>query len=178
MSDTIGDPSLAGQVARWHTTPTSRAQSVGEHSWQVARILLAIWPEAPQPVLKEALFHDVGEINVGDTPYFAKANPPVRAALHALERTTRLRMTIPWGVPFPPVLDEHALHWLDVAHAIADWEFIFQECVMGNLFMKNWAEIARERVLKMVREAPPNSDLQRARVAEYYRKRWEAWTLL
>jgi hypothetical protein len=169
------DPTLAGQVARWHAAPTLRSQSVAEHSWQVARVLLAIWPEAPASLLRETLFHDVGEIGTGDVPSHAKSDEILRIRLSSLEKTARLHMVLPWGVPPPKLLNPFEAFWLGVAHEIADWEFLVQEVLMGNRMMSRWMEGARGRVDWQLDNVPSDSDLQKTRATEYIRKRKEAW---
>ena len=89
------DPRMAGEIARYHTELTLRPQSVASHSWNVARILLAVWPETPRHLLVEALMHDVGEVFAGDSPSPAKwAHPPLKLAVDEVEDTTRLAMVL------------------------------------------------------------------------------------
>lgn len=67
MIDIRTDPRLAGEVSRYHTWPHLRQQSVAEHSWQVMRIMLAIYPMVPRVLLIHCMAHDAGEI--GDRNY-------------------------------------------------------------------------------------------------------------
>jgi 5'-deoxynucleotidase YfbR-like HD superfamily hydrolase len=65
------------QVQRWHTRSSLRAQSVAEHSHQVALLALFIAPETitmeeAQQLVYLALVHDAHEAEFGDTPYPAK----------------------------------------------------------------------------------------------------------
>lgn len=71
-----------GQVTRWHTTETTRAQTIGEHSARVA--LLAVWlghqlglnrfPALYElETLRLALIHDAPETQYGDVPAPTKA---------------------------------------------------------------------------------------------------------
>jgi len=66
--------SMAGRVKRWHTAETTTPQSVAEHSFGVALILLRIVPEERMSLnlLKAALLHDMGELETGDIPYATK----------------------------------------------------------------------------------------------------------
>jgi hypothetical protein len=175
VSDGGFDPAFAGQVARWHATPTVRSQTVGEHSWQVARVLLAIWPDAPVTLLTETLFHDVGELGTGDVPSYAKLDEALRTKLEYIEKNARLRMVIPWGVPHPRELPPKELFWLRVAHQIADWEFLLQEVIMGNRLVEGWISSIRSGVERSLEQPPPHCDLQSARAKEYMSRRKEAW---
>lgn len=75
----------AGAVKRCHTART-RGQSVAEHSWGVAMLLLAVYPIASRAALEYALTHDLPELFTGDTPANAKwAAPALESALREME---------------------------------------------------------------------------------------------
>ncbi len=61
----------AGRVRRWHTI-AGLNQSVAEHSWGVAVLLLLHDPHVTVNALREALIHDVHERWLGDLPTMAK----------------------------------------------------------------------------------------------------------
>lgn len=130
----IADPRRAGRVARYHTWPHIREQTVAEHSWQVARIVRAVWPAAPLDLIYYCLFHDLGEVAAGDPPYPAKRMNPDLAREHAkIERSTYLAMAVPWGLP-PIYIDEDSLEYLvfRAAHYIEMWEWALDEIALGN----------------------------------------------
>lgn len=60
-----------GQVRRYHTHRTIGHQTVAEHSWGVATILLQICLPSKE-LLCAALYHDVAEATTGDVPANAK----------------------------------------------------------------------------------------------------------
>src|SRR5947208_2732904 len=92
----ILDPRRAGRVLRYHTWPHIRPQTVAEHGWQVARILLAWWPSASQELVNHCLFHDVGEVAAGDVPFPAKRDDEALRRTHdSTEMDAYLKMTIP-----------------------------------------------------------------------------------
>jgi 5'-deoxynucleotidase YfbR-like HD superfamily hydrolase len=64
----VRDPRAAGNVRRYHTWAVIKEQTVAEHTWQIMRILLTVWPEAPRKVIVHALMHDAGEMS-GDIQY-------------------------------------------------------------------------------------------------------------
>jgi 5'-deoxynucleotidase YfbR-like HD superfamily hydrolase len=59
----------SGGVLRFHAVPGMTKQTVAEHSWGVAVILIQILPEACGSVLRHALFHDIAEVETGDIPH-------------------------------------------------------------------------------------------------------------
>lgn len=127
------DPRRAGQVTRYHTWPRVREQSVGEHSWQVLRVLLAIWPDAPRHVMVHAVTHDVGETGPGDAPYPSKANSPVLKAEHdRIEREVHLAMSTKWSLPPPSDLTVIERDVFKMAEYIEMWEWGLGELELGN----------------------------------------------
>lgn len=129
------DPRLAGEVARYHTWPHIKVQTVAAHSWHVIRILLAIWPEVPRHVIVEAIFHDVGEGFAGDSPFYAKrANPGLKTILDKMENDARLGMALPWGVVAPQALSDEEYKVLKVADLIEMWEHALHEIELGNVY--------------------------------------------
>jgi 5'-deoxynucleotidase YfbR-like HD superfamily hydrolase len=72
-----GDPSLveratsltdAGGTVRWHTHGKNLQQTVAEHSWGVAAIILLLKPNPSVALLRAAILHDVHEAVMGDLP--------------------------------------------------------------------------------------------------------------
>lgn len=61
----------AGAVKRFHTVRTIGNQTVAEHSFNVAMILLKITQPSAE-LLKAALYHDLPEIFTGDIPATTK----------------------------------------------------------------------------------------------------------
>lgn len=66
-------------IRRWHMIDTTRSQSIGEHSANVALLAYHIAIYAPQgyfgsasSVLAPALFHDLPEVFMGDIPTHTK----------------------------------------------------------------------------------------------------------
>jgi len=74
-------------VKRFHTIPTINEETVGQHSFGVAMVVLAITEQkASTTLLRAALFHDMAEGITGDTPFTSKAAfPMVKYALAAVE---------------------------------------------------------------------------------------------
>lgn len=127
------DPRLAGEVRRWHTRPMVHDQTVASHSWNVARLVLAIHPSASRDLLVEAIMHDVGEGGSGDTPAYAKEQSPgLREESRRLQDSSRLGMAIAWGVPSQRKLGDFEQWVLKTADLLEGWEHTLQELVIGN----------------------------------------------
>ena len=65
----------AGMVQRWHTVPGLN-QTIAEHSWGVAMLVLLQHPTASRELLAAALLHDIHEVVIGDIPSPAKIAIP------------------------------------------------------------------------------------------------------
>ncbi len=63
---------MTGGVRRCHTTPSFEYQSIGQHSWGVAMIILNLHPDPSLQLIKAALQHDMAEMWLGDVPATAK----------------------------------------------------------------------------------------------------------
>jgi hypothetical protein len=138
------DPRRAGRITRYHTWPRIQQQSNGEHSWQLQRILLAIWPDVPREILVHAITHDIGEIATGDLPFPAKArDPELKKKIDEAERSAHLRMCLPWTLPGPSKLSEEETATFKYAEFIEMWEWALDDYDMGN---RN-AELVRQRCI-------------------------------
>jgi 5'-deoxynucleotidase YfbR-like HD superfamily hydrolase len=174
------DPRMAACVDRYHTWPHIRPQSVGEHSFQIQRILLAIWPECPREVLVHAIVHDLGEVGTGDAPYPVKAeNPVLKREMDRIEDQTVLRMCLPWGVPAPKPLPEAQQQIFKLAEFIEMYEWAAQELMMGNQF----ARLVADRCFGAIRERLENirgiggyDDLAEE-ASRYVTKRAKEWSI-
>ncbi len=79
----------AGRVKRFHNTPMLTGQTVGEHSFMVASLVMLLTegqpPEVRVYLLMAALMHDVAEAATGDMPSPAKRAMDVRDAFTEYE---------------------------------------------------------------------------------------------
>lgn len=134
IDDIEADPRVAGQITRYHTWPKTREQSVGEHSWQIMRILLTLWPTAPRRLLVHAVLHDVGEM-AGDVPWPGKKNDPVLKERHdAAERVVHENMSREWCLPPAVVLGDYEHGVFKLCEYIEMWEWGLHEQNLGNRY--------------------------------------------
>jgi 5'-deoxynucleotidase YfbR-like HD superfamily hydrolase len=149
------DPRWAMQVTRYHTWPRLREQSVGEHSMQVMRILLAIWPKAPRELLIHCMVHDIGEVWSGDPPYPVKAqNPDMKEACDRVEGEAHIAMCLPWGVPPPAVLSQEERAVFKLAEFIEMMEWGLYEAALGNTMARLVVTRCREASGRLMEQVP------------------------
>lgn len=169
MSEIVrADPRLAGDVKRYHTWPVHHQQSVAHHSWNVARILLEIWPSAPREAIIYAITHDMGEVATGDVPFPVKReNPDLKAIMDRLEdgalRTMGVRV---------PELDEHWSRVLKICDLLEMMEFGIAEQVAGNHLGRVIHERTRDLILNELIWSLPAAEQRRVEDWAIGRENW------
>lgn len=178
------DARLAGRVIRYHTWPHIRQQSVGEHSWQLLRILLKIWPACPAHVLAHVVRHDCGELTTGDAPYPVKANNPVLGAEMSRVEAEGLDLQIQAGfLADTPNLSENEKWAVKLAEFIEMWEWGLEEQLLGNQFARLVAQRCLDVVYSRVRKTgyPEDGSMFKHPIAErameYVKKRKALWQI-
>lgn len=153
------DPRIAGQVTRYHTWPRHRDQSVGEHSWQIIRILLTLWPAAPRKMLVHATFHDANEM-VGDIPYPGKKRrPELKKLMSELEAMNAQDMRAKWSIPPYPVLNEYEQGVFKLCEYLEMWEYGLCEQNLGNRYGAKVAmRMLVEAAVALESLEPPSGD--------------------
>lgn len=171
------DIRLAGQVIRYHTWPHIRQQSVGEHSWQVARILLSIAPVYPG-LLKHAILHDIGEIGTGDLPYPVKANNDLLGKLmNDLEEETIENLCNRWGVQSGHELSEQERWIFKLAEFIEMWEWGMEEVIRGNNFAQLVVTRCYDKITDMMKPENVKDESVFILAGEYIFERKELWNV-
>lgn len=109
----------SGLVRRWHTDPdmAHTGETNAQHQWAVASLVLALHPAPSLDLVREALWHDVGEMGCGDLPAYFKAAQPDIAAAHA-EVEAQIRAGI---CPVITDLAPNDLDWLILCDRLAAW---------------------------------------------------------
>jgi len=138
--------SMAGRVKRWHTAETTTPQSVAEHSFGVALILLRIVPEEFMTVgiLKAALLHDMGELETGDIPYATKKrleenNRGAQAVLDQMEQEALSNCCDSFPQLSP--VEKDYLHCADLMEMFI---YALIERSRGNVFAEDWMKTLKE----------------------------------
>lgn len=127
------DPRSAGKISRYHTWERIRDQSVGEHTWQLLRIILAVHRHASPELLRWTMFHDVGERVTGDVPFPVKReNPELKRALDKMEHETLLQMATTWGAVAGIQITDEEANLLKLAEFIEMMEWGLDELALGN----------------------------------------------
>lgn len=143
------DPRSAGKVTRYHTWERLREQSVGEHTWQLLRIILAMHPSASRELLVYTMFHDVGERVTGDVPFPVKReHPEIKAAFDRMEHEATLQMATRWGAVAGVVLADEEHNLLKLAEFVEMMEWGLDEMALGNknaelVYRRCYAQAAR-----------------------------------
>lgn len=99
----------AGYVRRWHTHPFYK-QTVAEHSWGAAMIIISECPNPSANLLKAALIHDLHEAMIGDITPAGKTILNIREKEEAYKLQWLKELKIEW----PPLTDEEKW-WLEYA---------------------------------------------------------------
>lgn len=88
-----------GNIIRYHAHPLTKSQDVSAHSHRVSLVVLAVWPECRQELLKAAVYHDLSELATGDVPSTTKwAHPTLGTELNRVttewEKNRGLRVSL------------------------------------------------------------------------------------
>lgn len=127
------DTRQAGNVMRYHTWPTIRQQTIADHSWNVWRIINAIWgisygTDIPHHVTEHIMLHDCGELRTGDAPYPIKRdNPELKRVMDRLEDESLAEQGI-----FLSKITEQWKWRIKVGHTIEMMEFGLEELLLGS----------------------------------------------
>ena len=120
-----------GQVRRFHTIPTIGHQTVAEHSWGVAILILVLNPLASTELLRAALLHDVPEADTGDMPAQVKwANPMLAHELEEVEQTVMEELDI------VPLLTPAERLFLKAADKLDGMWTCYEQRCLGNKNME------------------------------------------
>lgn len=114
----------SASVRRWHANPemAQSAETNGHHQWVVASIVLYLHPQPSSALVREALWHDVGELRAGDlSAPFKDANPEFATAHAAFEAAARERICGP-----APWLTPEETRWLRFADRLASCCWMLQ----------------------------------------------------
>ena len=123
----------AGSITRFHTARVIKEETVAQHSYGVATIVLTLTRgTASRDLIIAALLHDLGEAAIGDIPSPVKASLPqeTQDAMEKMETDAIMDM-------FPRLAEDMSLepedvHTLHVADRMDGLMKCIEELQMGN----------------------------------------------
>lgn len=129
-SEVLSHFAMAGRVQRYHTWPTIKKQTVAEHSWRVATIYMQLFGLPRSPVLAYMLYHDLGELFSGDSPFYAKREfPGLKIATDTAEGIGKRNL----GIGAVHLMEEEQAN-VKISDLIEMFEFGQIEFRMGNQY--------------------------------------------
>lgn len=117
----------AAAVKRYHTKRTVRAQTNGQHSFDMLTLLLTVLPFCSKQLMLAVMLHDLPELVTGDTPGPAKrSNPVLSNALADMEESTGILF---YSGQHLTEEERTILKWLDRMEAVL---WCMEEYQLGN----------------------------------------------
>lgn len=134
----------AGGVKRYHTVPTIGQETIAAHSWGVALLILKLYPGIPsRELLAAAIYHDIPESVVGDTPANAKWQfPDLAVATSRAEDTIALYME----VEYEESLDKQERDWLRWCDLLDIAFYCHEQYQLGNRTVVPMMERVRRKL--------------------------------
>ncbi len=84
---------FAGETLRYHTWPTHQQQTVASHTWQLFRIYFQCFGSIAPATATYILWHDAGELVLGDLPFPIKSqSPPLKKLCDGIENLAVVKM--------------------------------------------------------------------------------------
>lgn len=131
-------------VLRWHTQRMLRQQTVAEHSFRAALILLAVYPDCRIELLRAMLTHDLAEIETGDVPATTKwAHPALAKELKNIESDYETRNNIHEDLSEE---ERYVLKWCDYVELMS---WCAEEAKMGNTYALGPYDKIHRLIMKM-----------------------------
>lgn len=166
----IFDPRRAGLVSRYHAQIHLSNQSVGEHTWQVLRILTTVWPQVPAHIMTYVVYHDVAEGVVGDVPYPTKlADLRIKHLMDKAEDQAVDDMALHWGTPPIPKLNVEQKAIVKACELVEMWEYSLHEQNLGN----KYAVLVANRLLPRIKDTQFGDTELSKRFHAYVKRRGE-----
>jgi hypothetical protein len=134
-----------GWTERMHCVPHHGEYSVAKHSWAVASLIALLCPNASNNLIMAALWHDVPERWVGDTPAPAKywLNPELGRELKMTERMIEDEL----GIRIP--LSEEERQWLAACDVLECLMWTHEQLQMGNQLVRPTMKSCIEQLQEM-----------------------------
>lgn len=135
MADRIIQTRSGGMVERGHCIPHQGSYNNAAHSWGVAMLMHAIWPEDFKRLVLVCLAHDVAESWVGDIPApILRYSPEFRTVVGGMENTICASLGLPREDQLPP--EDHAK--LKACDRLELYLWCREQQAIGNTFIKEF----------------------------------------
>lgn len=123
---------------------TIRGQSVADHSWGVASVILELWPNTRSlSLIQAALYHDVAEGVLGDTPFTAKQKyPAIKTVLDICEMQEE--------EDYMPSLGTVETYRLKIADMLELMLWCEEEVNLGNKAARKWFNNGYDHLNKLI----------------------------
>jgi HD containing hydrolase-like enzyme len=146
------DTRLAGQLKRYHTWPIIGQQTIAEHTWQLLRIYFSVIDKPEMRHVYYLMFHDVGELAVGDIPYPVKQNNPIlKEEMDWLEHKSLMAQLEYWDAYRMLPLGDDDRTFLKHIELMEMAEFGMDQVILGN----DTGLIIADRCLKSIFTSSP-----------------------
>lgn len=140
----------AGNVKRYHAWPTIQQQTVGDHTFHVLRLYIDCFGMPSQDTLYHIMYHDLGELSAGDTPFPAKRI--VQGLREAAERAEILGLQLQ-DLTLPELTDQDRVRF-KFCDLMEMWEFAVVEFYMGNRYAEPIIQNIEHYVGNLIEENP------------------------
>lgn len=132
-----------GQVRRCHTVKVIQSETVSQHSWGVAMLLLKFYPECSKSLLIAALSHDIPEVFTGDLPaQFKHSNFALKKVLDDYEEDVLKKLNLHTD------LTQEEKHWLKACDSLDLFLYTLEEMALGNSNLTVMFEYLIDRLLQ------------------------------
>lgn len=139
-----------GRVARFHTAPTIKCETVAEHSYLVAWLATLIVGAPRAELLLACLSHDLPEYVLGDMPSPAKKRLGLREAFRREEASLFAAAGLP---DYEELLTPQEAEVLKFSDNLAGYLKCKYEAEMGNTLLREMADRYHEYIYDMVQDA-------------------------
>lgn len=117
----------ASRVERSHTMPHHGSYTVGQHSFDMLTLLIALYPDCRKELMLAVMFHDLTERWTGDIPHPAKHSDG-EFGKRIAQIEARLTKKLGWDVQ----LTDLERHWLKGLDCVEYLLWAKEQIAMGN----------------------------------------------
>lgn len=118
----------ASRVERSHTTPHHGSYTVGQHSFDMLTLLIALYPDCRKELMLAVMFHDLPERWTGDIPHPAKQSDGEFG-----KRLAKIEARVAKSLGMDVSLDENERFWLKGLDVVEYMLWCKDQLAMGNM---------------------------------------------